>query len=125
MVRFAFLLLCARLMAQDTAILPQRPAFNGNDIVFSYSGGLWRVAKSGGSLTAPNFAFRNTTGAFDVENIGVAPDVESWNDPAAVRQGHHPQLEKAIAVAMEQWKQKPTPNPAEPVYPNYALPKAR
>lgn len=55
MIRFAFLLLCARLMAQNTAILPRRPAFNGNDIVFSYSGGLWRVAKKCRSLTAPNF----------------------------------------------------------------------
>jgi tricorn protease len=74
----------------------------------------------GGSLTAPNFAFRNIGGAFDVENKGVAPDVESWNDPAATRQGHDPQLEKAIAVALEQMQKNPARKPAEPVYPNYA-----
>ncbi len=36
-------------MAQETAILPQRPAFNGTDIVFSYAGDLWRVGKAGGA----------------------------------------------------------------------------
>jgi tricorn protease len=74
----------------------------------------------GGAITAPNFAFRNLAGEFDVENKGVAPDVESWNDPAAVRQGRDPQLEKAIAVAMEQLRKTPAKKPAEPAYPNYA-----
>jgi len=74
----------------------------------------------GGSLTAPNFAFRNLAGAFDVENNGVAPDVESWNDPAAVRRGHDPQLEKAIAIALEQLEKNPVKKPAEPVYPVYS-----
>ncbi len=74
----------------------------------------------GGSITAPNFAFRNLAGAFDVENKGVAPDVESWNDPAAVRQGRDPQLEKAVEVALEQLRRNPPKKPAEPVYPVYA-----
>jgi len=74
----------------------------------------------GGAITAPNFAFRNLTGAFDVENKGVAPDVESWNDPAAVRQGRDPQLEKAIAVALEQMQKAPAKKPTEPVYPVYS-----
>ena len=33
-------------------------------------------AVDGGSLAAPNFAFRKTSGAFDVANNGVAPDIE-------------------------------------------------
>ncbi|MBI2689079.1 MAG: PD40 domain-containing protein [Acidobacteria bacterium] len=78
------------------------------------------VLMDGGTLTAPNFAFRNLSGAFDVENKGVAPDVESWSDPAAVRQGHDPQLEKAIAIALEQMKRNPSRKPAEPAYPNHA-----
>jgi len=78
------------------------------------------VLMDGGTLTAPNFAFRNLSGAFDVENKGVAPDVESWNDPAAVRQGRDPQLEKAIAVAMEQMQKSPARKPAEPSYPVYS-----
>lgn len=75
---------------------------------------------NGGSLAAPNFALRNTCGAFDVENKGVAPGIEIWNDPAAVRLGHDPQLERAIAVAMKALTKNPAPVPAEPVYPNYA-----
>jgi tricorn protease len=70
-------------------------------------------------LTAPNFAFRNLTGALDVENKGVAPDVESWSDPAAVRQGRDPQLETAIRIALEELKKQPAARPAEPVFPNY------
>jgi tricorn protease len=73
----------------------------------------------GGAITAPTFAFRNLAGAFDVENKGVAPDVESWNDPAAVRQGRDPQLEKAVEVALEQLRRNPPSQPAEPVYPVY------
>ena len=73
----------------------------------------------GGMLTAPNFAFRNLTGALDVENKGVAPDVESWSDPAAVRQGRDPQLETAIRIALEELKKQPAVKPAEPVFPNY------
>ena len=73
----------------------------------------------GGMLTAPNFAFRNLSGALDVENKGVAPDVESWSDPAAVRQGRDPQLETAIRIALEALKKQPAVKPAEPVFPNY------
>lgn len=50
----------------------------------------------------------------------VAPDIEIWKHPAAVRQGHDPQLERAATVAMEALTKNPAPAPAEPVYPNYA-----
>lgn len=73
----------------------------------------------GGMLTSPNFAFRNLTGALDVENKGVAPDVESWSDPAEVRKGRDPQLETAIRIALDELKKKPSKKPAEPVFPNY------
>jgi tricorn protease len=82
-----------------------------------YSG--FPPADGWGAITAPTFAFRNLAGAFDVENKGVAPDVESWNDPAAVRQGRDPQLEKAVEVALEQLRRNPPSQPAEPVYPVY------
>ena len=48
MIRIAWFLLLLPLLAQESAILPQRPAFNGTDIIFSYSGDLWRVGKAGG-----------------------------------------------------------------------------
>ena len=39
-------------------------------------------------------------GEWDVENHGVAPDIEVEFDPAAWRQGRDPQLEKAVEVVM-------------------------
>ncbi len=62
----------------------------------------------GGSMLAPNRAFYNPkTGNWDIENHGVAPDIEVELTPAAVRQGHDPQLEKAVQVAMENLKKTP------------------
>ncbi len=73
----------------------------------------------GGRVTAPNLAFYNTERQWDVENAGVAPDVEVDLDPALVRQGRDPQLEKAVEIVMEQLKQNPLPKHQKPVYPNY------
>jgi tricorn protease len=73
----------------------------------------------GGIVTAPNAAVWNPNGQFDVENIGVPPDVEVELDPRAVRQGHDPQLEKAVQVVMEELGKNPVPRPEHPPYPNY------
>jgi len=74
----------------------------------------------GGSVTAPNLAFWNPkTAEWDVENHGVAPDVEVELDPAAVRAGHDPQLEKAVEVALVELKKHPLPEVKKPAYPNY------
>jgi len=73
----------------------------------------------GGSVTAPNFGFFNPDGQWDVENHGVQPDYEVEMDPKAVRDGHDPQLEKAVALAMEALAKNPPPQPKRPEYPNY------
>ena len=73
----------------------------------------------GGVVFAPNFAVWNPNGTFDVENRGVAPDIEVQLDPAAVRQGHDPQLEKAIEVVMQELKANPPAEYKRPPYPNY------
>ena len=45
----------------------------------------------GGVVSAPSSGIYNPfTGAWEVENIGVAPDVEVEQDPALVRAGHDP-----------------------------------
>ena len=72
-----------------------------------------------GFVTAPNLAFYNLKGEWDVENRGVAPDVEVENDPALWRQGKDPQLEKAVELVMEQLKMSPPPVYKKPAYPNY------
>jgi tricorn protease len=73
----------------------------------------------GGSVTAPRVAFWSPDGKWDVENHGVAPDVEVEFDPEAWRAGRDPQLEKAVELVMEALKKHP-PSPAKlPAYPNY------
>ena len=73
----------------------------------------------GGFVTAPNLAFYSPTGEWDVENHGVPPDLEVEYEPAAVRQGHDPQLEKAVEIALAQLKKNPLPHYKRPPYPNY------
>jgi tricorn protease len=78
----------------------------------------------GGAVTAPNLAFYSTTGEWDVENHGVAPDIEVELDPKLVREGRDPQLEKAVSVVMEALKKNPLPVTKKPAYPNYHRTKA-
>jgi tricorn protease len=73
----------------------------------------------GGQVTAPYFAFFSPEGKWDVENHGVAPDVEVDHDPYEVRKGHDPQLEKAVEIALEELKKNPPKQPKQPPYPNY------
>jgi tricorn protease len=73
----------------------------------------------GGRVTAPRAAIYGLSGEWEVENHGVAPDVEVELDPAAWREGHDAQLEKAIEVVMQQLKDHPLPQINRPPYPNY------
>ena len=73
----------------------------------------------GGRITAPRWALYGTTGAWEVENHGIAPDVEVEQDPALVRQGHDPQLERAVAIAMDELAKNPPKKLVRPAYPNY------
>ena len=61
----------------------------------------------GGGITAPNLAFYNLKGEWDVENIGVAPDIVVEYTPAEVNKGRDPQLERAVAEAMKLLEQNP------------------
>jgi tricorn protease len=70
-------------------------------------------------VTAPNLAFYNLAKEWDVENHGVPPDIDVDFDPALVRQGHDPQLEKAVAVLLEELKEHPLPKYEKPPFPNY------
>lgn len=70
----------------------------------------------GGSVTAPNLAIWTKDG-FIVENVGVPPDIEVEQTPSEVIRGRDPQLEKAIAVALEELKKNPPEEPARPAHP--------
>jgi tricorn protease len=56
----------------------------------------------------------------EVENIGVPADIEVEQDPALVRKGRDPQLEKAVEVALEELKKNPPPVLRRPAFPNYS-----
>jgi tricorn protease len=73
----------------------------------------------GGSVTAPRVAIYGLHGDWEVENHGIAPDIEVENDPASVAAGHDRQLEKAVEVTMEALKKNPVVIPDHPAYPNY------
>lgn len=77
------------------------------------------VLMDGGHVTSPSVAFFSPQGQWDVENHGVDPDYAVEQDPKAVSEGHDPQLEKAVALAMEELKQHPQPEVHRPPYPNY------
>jgi len=73
----------------------------------------------GGSVTAPRYAIYGLHGQWEVEGHGVAPDVEVEELPKDVAAGHDAQLERAVAIVMQQLKEHPVQEPPIPPYPNY------
>ena len=71
-----------------------------------------------GYVTAPRDAIYGLKGEWEVENHGVAPDIEVMMDPKLVREGHDPQLERAVEVVLDLLKKNPPPS-----YPETALPE--
>ncbi len=84
--------------------------------------GAYPPLMDGGNVTAPSFGFFNPDGHWDVENKGITPEIEVDLDPKMMHEGHDPQLERAVAVAMSQMKDHPVPVPHRPAYPNYNHP---
>jgi tricorn protease len=71
----------------------------------------------GGFISSPNLAFYSIDGVWDIENVGVAPDIEVEMTPALVIDGQDPQLERAVKEALKLLEEKPfshTPRP-EPI----------
>ncbi len=77
------------------------------------------VLMDGGHVTSPSVAFFSPKGEWDVENHGVEPDYAVEQDPKEVSEGHDPQLEKAVSLAMEQLSKHPAVEVQHPAYPNY------
>ena len=73
----------------------------------------------GGTVTAPRTAVEGLDGTFPVENHGIAPDVTVWQDPALIRTGHDPQLERAVALALEQLQEHPPAHYERPPWRDY------
>jgi tricorn protease len=81
--------------------------------------GLYPPLLDGGQVTAPRWALYGTEGQWEVENHGVAPDVEVWQNPELVRQGHDPQLEKTVEILLEELKKHPPRTYVRPSYPDF------
>jgi tricorn protease len=79
----------------------------------------------GGGVTAPRWGIWFPNSRWDVENRGVAPDIEIEFDPKAVRAGKDPQLEKAVEFVLAQLAKNPVKRPARPQFPNYYKPGAK
>jgi len=69
----------------------------------------------GGTVTSPRWALYGLEGQWEVENIGIAPDVDVDLDPAAARQAHDSQLEKSIEMVMQLLKEHPLPEYKRPI----------
>ncbi|MGH9675031.1 MAG: PDZ domain-containing protein, partial [Bryobacteraceae bacterium] len=85
-------------------------------------GGLggWPPLMDGGVVTPPSVGFYNPdTTDWEIENYGVAPDIEVELDPKAWREGRDLQLEKGVQVLMEELKTYKPPVPRRPAFPNY------
>ncbi len=83
--------------------------------------GIWDYPEllDGGGVTAPRGALFGLDGEWEVEGKGIAPDVEVPFDPAVVRKGRDPQLEKAIEVVLDLLAKQPPREFKTPPYPNY------
>jgi tricorn protease len=73
----------------------------------------------GGFYTAPDAAVYGLDGQWEVENAGVAPDIEVELDPAAWRQGRDTQLERAVAHLLAEVAKNPRKVPVRPAAPTY------
>ena len=81
--------------------------------------GGYPVLIDGGEVTAPRYAIYGLNGQWEVEGHGIPPDVEVEELPKDVAAGHDLQLERAVAIVLEQLKQHPVPVPPIPPYPDY------
>lgn len=81
--------------------------------------GIWDTPDliDGGYITAPRGGFFDLNGKWDVENVGVAPDIEVEMIPEQVINGHDPQLEKAVEEALRLLKENPVKLLSEPAPP--------
>ncbi len=77
------------------------------------------VLMDGGHVTSPSVAFFSPSGQWDVENHGVEPDYPVEQDPKLVSEGHDPQLEKAVELALAELEKHPPVKVERPAYPNY------
>ena len=74
----------------------------------------------GGIVTAPSSAVWDPEQSqWIAENVGISPDIEVEHEPAAVRSGHDPQLERAVQEILAELQQHPPKKLTRPTFPSY------
>jgi len=58
-------------------------------------------------VTVPRGGFFDLNGEWDVENKGIAPDIDVAVTPKDVAAGHDPQLERAVSEALRLLQEHP------------------
>ena len=56
----------------------------------------WAATAVDRRLLRPAYGFVDTNGNWALEDVGVTPDIEVWNDPETVISGGDPQLEAVV-----------------------------
>lgn len=72
------------------------------------------ILLDGGFFSSPRMAIFSPQGEWEVENVGVAPDIEVEMTPKLVIEGHDPQLEKAVEIVLAELEVAPLTRPARP-----------
>jgi len=73
----------------------------------------------GGFVRSPDFAIFGTEGEWEMENSGMAPDIEVEFDPALWRQGRDPQLEATVEHLLKELRKNPAKKIKVPAAPDY------
>lgn len=68
----------------------------------------------GGSVSAPQFRFFSTDGQWDIENVGVSPDIEVVDRADLVVKGQDPSLERAVQELLDELKRHPVTKVKQP-----------
>ena len=73
----------------------------------------------GGAVTAPHTALYGLTGEFEVENHGIAPDIDVDVTPKDFASGHDSQLEAGVKNVLDELAAHPLPTYPPLPHPNY------
>jgi tricorn protease len=74
----------------------------------------------GGGVSAPSSAVWDPEQSqWIAENVGISPDIEVEHDPEAVRNGHDPQLERAVQEILAELAKNPPKTLKRPTFSKY------
>jgi tricorn protease len=89
--------------------------------------GIWpkTLLADGAVTTQPEYSYWFEDVGWGIENYGTDPDIEVEMAPHDYAHGTDPQLERAIAIALERLEAEPVVKPAFDQRPNLSLPELR